>query len=719
MFAFLRFSIIPLLVLCALRGTLRAEQKPVRFRETFTLNADDAVVRRLEDVQEYVRDKRWEQAAELLLKIPQENGDSLIAVRPGWYVNVTRYCNLLAAALPKEGLEAYRSKIDRRALAWLREGKRLDDERPLRRLLRQAFCSSSGDDALLELGRRAWQRGDVAAARRCWRMLLPAEGGDAESASLRYPDTNFEPAMIRARLLLCDVVSGRLDRAAALLQAFQKKHARAEGRIAGKTGNLAAILAGELKTAQSWPKPKQTAEVSTFAGRPSRDGVAGVPIDIGVRRWRRRLLWRPPDVDGKTGAGNRKGFYPACHPVVWNDKVFLADAASVYGYNLTDGSAAFGVNLADDERSPEQGARLYSIAANGTLPRPDERLSGIAHFTLTVHDGRLYARLGSPVTGRLKSETKAVRSSLVCLDLARAEGKLVWKIDSQTIGIGWEFEGAPLVRDGRLYVAFRRRLGETQIHVACFDAESAKLQWTTRVGTAVAVGEDEKNHVGGLLLTLAGDRLFLSTDLGAIASLDARDGGVEWAVTYETLPAERRNELDDPRKRGLTPCLFHEGTLYAAPADACGSVMALDAETGELHWKRPLRGGVRHLLGVVREGRLRKQAGTDDRRLIVAGDRLWGLDPADGSVRWTVGFENPAGFGFGRGTIAGDRVYWPLRKEVVVVDAFTGTLRGRVALYQMQRGYGGNLLIAGKRLIVAEPRRLVVYGTQPGRLRGK
>ena len=73
---------------------------------------------------------------------------------------------------------------------------------------------------------------------------------------------------------------------------------------------------------------------------------------------------------------------------------------------------------------------------------------------MTVFQDRLFARMGSPVTGQPQRRHDGPRPGyLVCLDLA-AEGRLLWKIEPEE---GWAFEGSPVADARGVYVAMRRR----------------------------------------------------------------------------------------------------------------------------------------------------------------------------------------------------------------------------------------------------------------------
>jgi outer membrane protein assembly factor BamB len=91
---------------------------------------------------------------------------------------------------------------------------------------------------------------------------------------------------------------------------------------------------------------------------------------------------------------------------------------------------------------------------------------------------------------------------------------------------------------------------------------------------------------------------------------------------------------------------------------------------------------------------------------------LWGIDVYSGDVRWSIGSGDPATFGYGRGLLAGDSAYWPKRDEIFVVDYRNGQITRRIPLTQVHDVSGGNLTISNGMLLIAEPERLVAFGTE-------
>ena len=66
--------------------------------------------------------------------------------------------------------------------------------------------------------------------------------------------------------------------------------------------------------------------------------------------------------------------------------------------------------------------------------------------------------------------------------------------------------------------------------------------------------------------------------------------------------------------------------------------------------------------------------------------------------------------GYGRGLLAGDKIYWPTRTEIHVLDQATG-LRTEppIKLQESFQETGGNLAVGDGYLIVAQADKLVVF----------
>ena len=214
----------------------------------------------------------------------------------------------------------------------------------------------------------------------------------------------------------------------------------------------------------------------------------------------------------------------------------------------------------------------------------------------------------------------------------------------------------------------------TATYVACLDAETGALRWIRYLGAASSdadnmMGGDghglrlRRRRLGHRLLTLDGPTLYYQTNLGAVAALDAETGAIRWVATYPR--AGPRPTGQPGRERDLNPAVVHDGLVIVAPDDAA-AIFAFDAASGRLVWKTdpiPEEVKLAHLLGVAKG------------RLIATGDRVLLFDVKTGKLVHTWPDSGRAYEGFGRGLLAGDKIYWPTRTEIHVLDQATGLPR--------------------------------------------
>ena len=667
------------------------------FRESVALSIDPDVSSKFAEVRSHLANRQWLLAVRHLVQISDSASDSLVPVHPGRYCHAQLYCQMLLSGLPPEGLDAYRALIDDRAGRWFQQAEATGSHRLLKRVVQSAFASSYGDDALLLLAEQAWEDGRLSEARRWWTALLSRQEStqtDSPAAILRYPNAQIDSADVRVRLILCSLLQGAIDRAQRELKDFEKLHGDAEGTLAGQSGQLSEILEAVIADAQRWRSASQVSGSPTFAATQERSGTYPPPENPLAVAWRVDL---PEDSFAARGEpAKRLARGPLSHfPVTDETNVFVNDAYSVHAFALRTGTPAWPVD------GNSSGVLYRSrLAQEG---RPIQPMRGTPQYTMTIHDGRLYARMGVPITRVARREFRAP-NEIIGLDVARGEGKLVFHVAAGSLGPqdeAWSFDGAPVVAGERLYVAVTQNRPQVRVSIACFDTRTAELLWRSPICTSLRQPEETWNVARHGLLTLAGGQVFYTTGLGAVAAIDQTNGDVQWIVTYETQElASAHSESSESSdvshvESGLTPCLYHAETLVVVAPDA-RSGMLLDATTGVLLRKFELPARVRHVLGVVRE------------TLVVGNDSLWGIDLETAQVKWHVD-NSSGGPGCGRGFVTESSVWWPTRKQLLEVDGTSGVVLRRVGLEELTRREGGNLLVAHGRLLIAQADCLVSF----------
>lgn len=684
-------------------------ERPVR--EAFVVETDATAEKKLAAVSEYVAQGQWDAALGLLREVSTARPDALVRVSPRRSLSLDRYCDVLLTRLPKAGLEIYRRGADPQAAAWLTEAEAAGDERALRSVAQRAFASSSGDEAVSRLAERAWERGEFDLARRHWTSLVPPgapRSGEALPAVLRYPDTDLDPAAVRAKLVLCSVALGQYHRAERELAGFRSLHPEAVGRLGGREGRYAVLLGDLLaeakgnssgETREGWDVLPPAPVTATFGQTVERCGLLTVEPRSGALLWSRPLP--ASDYLADDGRPALPRVPPLCYyPVIWSDKVFVADAERVYGFESATGTAAWSAGEDDPGVLYPPADDLELGTFGEELPFANNPLVGVPRHTLTVADDRLYARIGSPVTFPSARDFRRIESTIVCLDLKR-EGLLAWSVSSDDLGgenDRWAFEGPPVAAGGRLYVLASRSRPQAQLNGLCLDAATGAVLWNRAVGAPISSPPEGSDVMTHGLVTAAPGRLYVQTNHGAVVCLDAADGRPVWVGWYESDPPAGP-AANAPERNVPASCLFSGGVLVAAPSDS-DRLFAYDAESGVELWSCTLRGGGRELLG-ARDG-----------ILVASGERLWGLDLFTGRELWAAGYEDPAGFGSGRGLLAGRFAYWPTREDLFVVDVETGLPTRRLPLKQsFGLAGGGNLAASPNGLVLARSDGLAAFGT--------
>ena len=469
---------------------------------------------------------------------------------------------------------------------------------------------------------------------------------------LAYPESPLNLADVRARLVLASIFEGSLARAKGELEAFESLHPDAEGTLAGRHEPYAKGLARLLAEAPAWPSQPVSEDWPTFAGNPARDKIARDAIDVGAPVWPAIALGTALTADatnsqrfGGHRVAERNDGLLSYHPVVVGDMLLVLTGGQILAFNLHTGKP-----LWPGSAERPAGEIFHDTTLAVALDRSSRGL-GVPRFTLTAHDGRLYARVGSQVTGRAIEGGDSFAGRLICLDL-KAEGRLLWQIVPEDER--WAFEGAPLVDGSDIYVAMRHSDVRPQVHIACFDAQSGQRRWRTMICAAETPAGGQMEELTHNLLTLDEGTLYLNTNLGAVGAVSALDGHLLWISTYpraKRLTPAGGNKRVAHFYRDLNPCVYYQGTVLVAPSDS-ELIMALDAGSGQPLWETSLAADTVHLLGVGQGN------------LIASGDHLWWIDVATGKVRARWPDQSP--HGYGRGILAGDKIFWPTRDMLYI-----------------------------------------------------
>jgi len=689
----------------------------------------DALLRSAEN---HVKAGDYAEAIEIYQRVTQQFGDKVVGVAGDLRlsINARRESQRRIAALPTEARALYRARVDAQAERWYRQGLEGRDRGLLRRVVDQAFCSSWGDDALDLLGDLAFQEGQFAEALSAYTQLLPerALGG----AGLTHPDPSVDLTRIAAKKLLCRAAIGEHPPSTDELAAFAQVHPADSTSFAGRRGPIASDLTEAVQKDHLGPPAQTDGRWPTFAGSATRDRIAPGPIDVGSLQWRVNL-------DPVTVSKRQRGFAMqgigvptngttpapdrllAYHPIIVGDQVLVANDRQITAYdlNVRPGDPATAVTM-----QPEVAWKTIELPA-GAASRPS---NGLPRYTLTAVGQRVYARMGPPPSNGYSTNRNgfgpmtAAPSYVVAVDRS-SDGKRLWMREAADIvlpkrpgnGSRAVFEGAP-VADGRsVYVGLTDRVEMTACYVVCLDADTGATKWVRYVCEANANSDPYSSsfEIAHRLLTLDGPTLYYQTNLGALASLDAETGAIRWLATYPWpgrggagggfnggFAMGNGGGSSPLQQRDLNPAIIHDGLVIIAP-DETPHLFAFDAGTGRQVWQTdaiPEDVKLTHLLGVAQGN------------VIATGDRVLWFDVKTGKLAHSWPEKATGTQGFGRGLLAGDRVYWPTRTEIHILDQATGLRADApIRLGETYGVEGGNLAVGDGYLVVAQGNSLVVF----------
>jgi len=520
---------------------------------------------------------------------------------------------------------------------------------------------------LIEPGGRLFEiRGGVyvSFAEKVRRNVLswPAAGIRAYRARYDAPAKKLYDAAREARDVrgLAEVVRRHLPSSAgvpALAALAELRAERGELRAAERALERSAALApGAQLEAKLKAVRAALARQDAAAARPT----PGAPLEIGRRRWSFRI--EDADVDASMAAGLRaRGFRVPriLRPAVAGSRMFVQTTQRVDAVEIATGKLLW--------KYPERPRRARGRGCADAVLEP------------VVRAGRVYAF----VSGKLVA-------------LAARSGRRIWHI-SNIAGRGAPAKDAraaakllvnsAAVAGGKVFVCAAAVRQETESFVVAVDARTGAVLWRRKLCSQAFRGILGRGSHPAPPVYDEGT-VYVSTNLGAAAAIDAETGEVRWLARYNSFNAARRRialGADDCWRNG--PPVVYRGLLIAAPQDS-GDLIAFDANTGRQRWRVP-RMGMLHLAGAAHG------------RVYMTGQRAAAVDVKTGKVLW---ISKKLGRPFGRPALLARSLLIPADGMVLELDAASGALTSHFVL----RG-PGNLVVAGDILISASFDRIDVY----------
>ncbi|MDB5303459.1 MAG: bamB 4 [Phycisphaerales bacterium] len=553
-------------------------------------------VEKLALAQKMERLKEWNKSADLYQEVITKYSDRVVPSaldkdkKINQYTSITFGVQEKLAKWPQEGLDVYRARFETPAAAML-ENARPGDAAALNKVYSVYFVTESGKQAAIRLIDLYLERGEFPAAAWLGDRLLTLHPG----LLTERPGTLYRTA-------LAYYYAGDPVRAKDRLGQLKAQFANERGVVRGKDVVLADSLAQETQapvanaafaSADSWP---------VFGGDPSRGRVSSAEGKPGARLYGIGLskpVWKDIHAQQKNLLEKQyqhavdEGQTLGIMPVTDRGELFFQDGQRVYGVNLESG-----VPLAGWAQTYSSGS--YTLQNFSGSPRARE-------LTCTLTDHEVLAIMGQAdrTAQMVLGMTTQAEARLVCLD--RQTGGEKWALslaslpeeakEQRTLHMG----GSPLVVGENVLVIGRagKQAQFEDCYVLCFDLSTGKYRWSTYIASASSNNmqwgmggvpmstNDNSSH-----LAYANGRVYVQTNLGALAALDAYTGAVVWLDIYPSgrqnmdarqafNPFQAANQFQEPPHKpwAFNPVMVQDGVVFSLPTEG-HHLFIYDAGTG-------------------------------------------------------------------------------------------------------------------------------------------
>lgn len=634
---------------------------------------------------------------------------------------------------PDAGLAAYRARFEPVAARILEQAPR-DDMSALSRVFRGYFITMTGMKAGIRLLDLYLLEGEFVAA--AW----------YGETVLSHPTLGSNTPAVMFKTALAYHLAGNERMARAMHTRLVREHPAAEGRIAGKNTVLADALRQVLETSapvqvdvasDSWPifgGSEDRGRVSGASGRPG-PRLFGVPFaSLDNLRPDDARFTQMRQMGQNIQSDTLRNLSYGVQPAISRGELFFQDGQYVYGISLDSGLPLPGWAAT----YPGEANGRYALG--GRIPIGQQLcvtvtedhvllIAGMSDSIRTVGYGR------NP--GRGVSETR-----LICLD--RTTGRHLWTTAMKTLpeelasARGLDLTGAPLLANGRVFVGARGGAGQSfeDAYVVSFDLASGALQWACYVASAntgpMGYGVQTTGSSGTCHISYSSGRLYVLTNLGALASVDAFSGTIHWLTIYP-----REQQQGDPRMGmarvqqkanvnswSASPPVLHDGRIFILPLDAT-HLMVYDANSG-LEVKRIKLADIGAVTPQRRPGESAPKPDEPDTLLAVVGDMLitsgqWGVQAIDWKAYDNKFNPRSSKYVFwpqslpeairGRGVVTTDGVFVSTDKRLLRIGLKTGKIEQTYprypATWEGEEG-PGNILVTDNHVVVATRSRVNV-----------
>lgn len=644
-----------------------------------SLEADDQFAK----ARRFAEQDDWSRAALLVDDCLANHADKVITVAPGSYRSLSDVLGEFVASWPSEGIQSYKAQFESSARLRFEQARQTNDLGGLLACAQRYFCTSSGLAAAETAAELALESANFALARR-----------QLDRLATTHPDRSRHIERLRAKIAVTDALAEAATARPSTATAAPIDRIPASTTVTwkGEDRALAAILEEIRSSFTGRPAPDPSTHWPIFFGAADRAQVARFAGDRLAELWRLEefgqnkpsvlsMFERSIDLRSRR-SGTDLGRMLAMNPVYADGMVYIQDAQHVWAVRAETGRLEWSYGEKPREGSAESGDSAVA-----------------PWYGATVKDGRVFACLGSSLAPYYGYEQAERAASVAALDAAT--GRIAWKYvgpaeDSQFSE--FTYDPSPIVADGMVFVIERRRraFGFEDCALLRMDARTGDVLSRTHLAGASTGGFGYRRPTVSFA-ALADDTVYVCTNLGAVAAVSAQSGLIRWLRVYNRDPSGDGRSASGNSAWRYNPVVASGGRIFALPTDV-DRLLVMDADSGRM--EREIRttvlGKAESLYGVI-DGRV-YGVGVEAFAYDLTGDRVLWLRPLPEDEQL-----------LGRGVLTADGLLVPTSRALCRFDLADGSRRDHPFTGP---GNGGNVIVAGDRLIIAGATHLAAYANK-------
>ncbi|MEI6234517.1 MAG: PQQ-binding-like beta-propeller repeat protein [Planctomycetota bacterium] len=596
------------------------------------------------------------------------------AYKNGLYKSTRERVAAEIASLPPAALTVYRVVNESAARTLYIEGQDTFDERKMDQVARNYFQTTWSNDALAWLGEASYERGATREAAERLKKAVANPGKNATPMSVLA-------RLLLAQIRSADKAGAA--KTVTSIEDAMKDPAKGALRIGNDAGPAAlAKLKSRIDAIATSNTTAETADSNgdwpTYFGNAAHTQPAQSRESRGLRKWSIRisdLLYGksagPADNDKvaledgnivQDGSINQQLTVKDGDFYLNNGQVYAAFSVGDPGFSSLNpaGKEKYRLPLENVKPPPPSTNKNNRNINNGMFVAQNAIIQH-PYFT-TLGGDRAYGILGaesfaqSPnfnrgfrmMRGGGNSDEKALGPSNypICIGRATADGKpsILWDLKPGSAAFksqskpdqdflkGAYFVSTPTFDSGVLYCAALiippnadGAAAPLDSWAVAIDADNGQLLWRTQICTATPIrfgggGTADVQPDRGLPVAVANRTVYVVTNLGAVAALDAGGGTVKWIRVYDrtkTTADQMFGVGEVAATRDFwapNPPIVHKNRLIVTPQDS-DLIYGYDLDTGARAWEKSRlgdqdiagpnggagmpQGGYKHVLGIA------------------------------------------------------------------------------------------------------------------------